>query len=176
MKKVTILFVLYIFGTVSAFGDGGESSPEVVSLPEVARLKISTENQMQLKDVHFLPGGTVGFNGAYISAVVFEGKIKNCSIFIYSSDGLYGAYDGAPCEFKGAAEIDGSRGVVVPDIYYRVNVFSLRLGASVNDLVAFYYDSGEKKFCESRSLATWRMNGKKDIRPDLSDGVCGAVQ
>lgn len=176
MKKAVILFVLYILNTVIAFGGGGGGSPEVVNLPEVARLKISTENEMQLEDVHFLPGGTVGFNDAYVSAVVFKDKIKNCSIFIYSGDDLYGAYDGAPCEFIGAAEIDWSRGAVVPDIYYRVKVFSLRLGANVNDLVAFYYDSGAKRFCESRSLATWRTNGKKDIRPDLSDGVCGAVQ
>jgi hypothetical protein len=107
---------------------------------------------------------------------VFEDKIKNCSVFIYSEDDLYGAYDGVPCEFIGTAEIDWSRGAVVPDIYYRVNVFSLRLGANVNDLVAFYYDSDAKRFCESKSLATWLTNGNKNIRPNLNDGICGTVQ
>jgi hypothetical protein len=176
MKNVIAFLVSYIFSTVAAFGGSVDDTPEAVMLPEVVRLKIAKENEMQLKDVHFLSGGTVGFNGAYVSAVIFEDKIKNCSIFIYSNDEVYGAYDGAPCEFEGTAEIDGSRKSVVPDVYYKVNVFSLNLGVGVNDLVAFYFDSGKRKFCESKSLATWRANGKKDIQPDLSDGVCGTVK
>ncbi|UVM50273.1 hypothetical protein LOY38_28795 [Pseudomonas sp. B21-015] len=176
MKNLIAFLVSYIFSTVAAFGGSVGDIPEAIMLPEVVWLQIAKENEMQLKDVHFLSGGTVGFNGVYVSAVIFEDKIKNCSIFTYSNDEVYGAYDGAPCEFEGAAEIDGSRKSAVPDVYYKVNVFSLDLGTGVNDLVAFYFDSGKRKFCESKSLATWRANGKKDIQPDLTDGVCGSVK
>lgn len=175
MKKIVTLIFVCILCSALAYGAVGVSSPKLVDLPEEVRLKISAENEVQLEDVNLLPGGTVGFNGAYVSAVVFDDSIKNCSIFVYSNGGLYGAYGGAPCEFIGAAEIDLSDGLEVPDVYYKVNVFSSGLGASVNDLVAFYYDASTKSFCESRLLSTWRFNGKINIRPKLSDGICGAV-
>ena len=153
----------------------GDTGPEVVVPPKALQLKISTENEVKLKDMFFLPSGTVGFNGAYVSAIIFDESIKNCSIFIFSNGGLYGAYGGAPCEFVGAAEIDFSGGPEGPDVYYKVNVFSPGLGASVNDLVAFYYDFSKKSFCESRLLSTWKFNGKINVRPKLSDGICGYV-
>ncbi|WP_139834943.1 hypothetical protein [Pseudomonas sp. B35(2017)] len=175
MKRMATLFFVYVIGIALAYGGSRVSGPELVDLPEKIQLKISADNEVELKDVHSLPGGTVGFDDAYVSAVVFEDGIKNCSIFIYSSGGLYGAYDGAPCEFVSAAEIDRDGAGAVPDVYYKVNVFSLSLGAVVSDVVAFYYDAGTRKFCESKLLAAWKINGKKGIRPKLVDGICGAV-
>ncbi|BBP73726.1 hypothetical protein PHLH6_57300 [Pseudomonas sp. Seg1] len=175
MKKIGTLIFSYIFYSALVYGAAGVSSPNLVDLPEEIRLKISAENEVQLKEIHTLPDGTVGFNGAYVSAIIFDDSITNCSIFIYSNGSLYGAYGGAPCEFIGAAEIDLSGGLDGPDVYYKVNVFSPSLGASVNDLVAFYYDSSKKSFCESRLLSTWKFNGKINARPKLSDGICGYV-
>lgn len=143
-------------------------------LPEALLERIATENELKLQDVHVFPKGTLKINDSYISGIVFEDSIKNCTIYVSAQDTLSALFNGAPCEFKGAPELKFLRGTEQPDVLYRIKLFSPNQGAMADEVIAFYFDTENKSYCESKSLSSWYQTGNKSIKPDLSDRKCTA--
>ncbi|WP_248802170.1 hypothetical protein [Pseudomonas sp. MWU13-2100] len=172
MKKIALLLSIFISYMTNSYGSA--PAPEEALLPDTVKEEIAKENEMTVKSIHAFPKGTLKWGDSYISAIVFEDSIKNCSIYIFANDSLSPLFNGAPCEFKGGGEINFSRASAAPDILYRVKLFLPNRGAMVDNLIAFYFDSEKKTYCESQSLASWYETGNKTMKPDLSDGKCTA--
>jgi len=172
MKNMLLIFLMFF--SCEGFSWGGTSLkyPEITSLPVAIEKSIAKENEVDVKDVHQLPGGTFEWEGGYISAIVFEDSIKNCSIYVFNKESLSLLFNGAPCEFSSSPEIDSSRKTSMPNILYRVKNFLPNHGVMVEEVVAFYFDTEKKTYCESRSLGGWYEAGNRKIEPDISDGKC----
>lgn len=147
-------------------------TPEVTTLPVAIEKIISKENEVDVKDVHQFPEGTFKWERGYISAISFEDSIKNCSVYVFNDESLSLLFSGAPCEFSSGPQIDSSRKTSMPDILYRVKIFLPNRGAMVDEVLAFYFDSERKTYCESRFLGDWYEAGNRNVKPDISDGKC----
>jgi hypothetical protein len=174
MKKVALALLVLASYMTSSYGSPNIPAPKEALLPDSAKERIAKENEMTLQDVHVLPKGTLAWGDNYISAVIFEDSIKNCSIYVVAQKALFPLFNGAPCEFKGAPEIKFSRDATKPDILYGVKLFLPNRGAMVDEVIAFYFDDEKQLYCESQSLASWYQTENKELKPDLSDGRCTA--
>ncbi|MGE8147133.1 hypothetical protein ACQKP7_18340 [Pseudomonas frederiksbergensis] len=174
MKKTVLGFlILAAYMTSSCASSNGKGAIES-ELPNALVEKIASENELKVQDVHVFPQGTLKLQSGYISAIVFEDSIKNCTIYVSAENSLNALFNGAPCEFKGAPELKISRNTEKPDILYSIKLFSPSQGAMADEIVAFYFDTAKKSYCESQSLSSWYQTGNKDMKPDLSDGRCTA--
>jgi len=173
MKKTSLALLALATYMCSSCASSSLVSPESV-LPEMQLQQIATENELRVQDVHVFPKGTVKIDSSYISAIIFEDTIKNCAIYVGAEGALSALFNGAPCEFKGAPELNFSRGKKQPDVLYSIKLFSPSQGAMADEVVAFYFDSEKNSYCESQSLSNWYQTGNKNMEPDLSDGRCKA--
>ena len=173
MKKTSLVLLALAAYMCSSCASSSSVNSESV-LPEILLERIATENELKVQDVHVFPKGTLKIDDSYISAIVFEDSIKNCTIYVSAQDTLSALFNGAPCEFKGAPELKFSRATGQPDVLYSIKLFSPNQGAMADEVVAFYFDAGKKSYCESQSLSSWYQTGNKSIKPDLSDGKCTA--
>jgi len=171
MKKLPSLFGLILSGSVP-YVCSAETMSYLSMLPAPMVARVATDSEMTAGDVRFFPGGTVKVGGIYVSAISFVDSVKNCSIYVLSSDKAYSLFNGTPCEFSSKPAASFARGSNFPDLLFKIKLFSPSQGAMADELVAFYYDKGKSTYCESLLLSDWYVDGNKSVKPDLSDGRC----
>ncbi|WDG81378.1 hypothetical protein PUP68_00295 [Pseudomonas chlororaphis] len=172
MKSIfSILFIFFSFVGFS-WGDSGLWFPEISHLPVTIEKIIAKENEVDLKDVHQFPNGTLKWEGGYISAIAFDGSTKSCAVYISNSGSLSLLFSGASCEFSGSPKVEILRKASMPDVLYKVKLFLPNRGAMVDEILAFYFDDERKTYCESQLLGDWYETGNRSIEPNISDGKC----
>ncbi|MHC8405074.1 hypothetical protein [Pseudomonas sp. TMB3-21] len=173
MKKISLaLLALAAYMCSSCASTSWVDSESV--LPETLLERIATENELKVQDVYVFPEGTLKIDDSYITAIIFEDSINNCTIYVSAQDTLSALFNGAPCEFRGAPELKFLRSTERPDVLYRVKLFSPNQGAMADEVIVFYFDVEKNSYCESQSLSSWYQTGNKTIKPDLTDGKCSA--
>ncbi|MGE7958764.1 hypothetical protein ACQKQA_19625 [Pseudomonas sp. NPDC089530] len=172
MKNMFSFFFIFFSSVGFSWGDSGLWFPEVSPLPGDIEKLIAKENEVDVKDVHQFPGGTLKWEGGYVSAVVFNDSIKNCAIYVSNSGSLSLLFSGAPCEFFGSPKVNTFRRASMPDILYKVKLFLPNRGAMVDEVLAFYFDDERRTYCESQLLGDWYETGNRSIEPNISDGKC----
>ncbi|WPN57836.1 hypothetical protein [Pseudomonas sp. P9_31] len=171
MKNILLFLLLSFAG--SGYANAGEKLAIVTELPSVVLGAISEKNSSVVEKIRVESGGALKWGSEYLVFISPKSDEKICSVYKYSNDTLFSLFDGVPCEFKGAAEINESRNTSMPDVLYKIELYLPNRGAMADEMIALYFDEQKTTYCLSRSLSDWYQNSDKKYPPDLSDGQCG---
>jgi hypothetical protein len=171
MKNILILLLLVFVG--NSYANSGEKLTVATELPRVVLDAISERNSLGVDKIKVETGGALKWGSEYLVFVSPKSADKICSVYKYSNSALFSLFDGVPCEFKGAVEINESRSAAMPDVLYKIELFLPNRGAMVSEMIALFFDDQKSTYCLSRSLSDWYQNSDKTYPPDLSDGECG---
>jgi|SRR5471030_2052609 len=171
MKNI-VIFVLLNF-TIGCYAYASEKILLTPELPKVVLGSISERNATSVDKVKIESGGALKWGGEYLVSISIKGEEKSCSVYKYASSTLFSLFNGVPCEFKGAAEINESRNTSMPDILYKIKLYLPNRGAMTDEMIALYFDEQKATYCLSSSLSDWYQNSDKKYPPDLSDEQCG---
>jgi hypothetical protein len=168
MKNVFLVFLVFL-GSVAL------ASPNVsiVKTPPEMLSAIAKTEQLSESVIQPVQGGTVGWGGGFIVALMFVDTMKTCGIYFYVNGVDTFSFGDAPCEFQSGAVISTQRKSEIPDVIYHVSQMIPTRGVMGQELKAFFYDNNKLVFCASDNLSRWYSPySNKSKLPDLSDAVC----